>query len=268
MKTSVYAFSDYKEFLKHLSSAGTRSWGGVTRLAEAAGCQRSYLSRVLTAELHLTPDHLYGIAESVSLTEDETEYMLTLLHADRAATLNYKKRLQTKAEKMRKTYNDLQNRVHRPAVSLDQKDFLYYSSWMFSALHIIVSIPNLQTTKSIAEHLQISQDTAEATLKQLAAWNLVTQRRGKWSFANSERHIPKDSPLVAFHHQNWRQRAVLDAQNPLTEGLHFSVIQSMSAEALKQVRSKLVSFIEEASRIAGPSESERLVCLNADFFEV
>jgi uncharacterized protein (TIGR02147 family) len=268
MKSLPFAYKSYKQFLSDLIENSERSWGGISRLADAAGCQRSYLSRVLSAELHLTPDHLYGICSWLKLAENETEYLLTILEEERASTLSYRERLKEKSTRLRKQHNELQNKVNRPLAPLDEKDYIYYSTWLFSALHILVSITAYQTTKEIASRLQLPVATAEHMLKQLQAWELIKFQKGKWSFSSAERHVPKRSPLVSFHHQNWRQRAVMDAQNPETDGVHFTVVQSMNEAAYKKIQTRLLDLIEEASKIAGPSPAEKLVCFTADFFEV
>ncbi|HVK60338.1 MAG TPA: TIGR02147 family protein [Bdellovibrionales bacterium] len=267
MKT-VFEFKDYKAYLKDVLKTKTPKWGSISRMAEAAGCQRAYLSRVLNSEVHITPDHAFGIAAFLRLSEAESDFFLLLVDQERASSAAYRVRVNEKISRMRREHDDLQKRVNRPSVAHELKEFTYYSSWLFSALHIIVSIPELQTTAAIARRLQLPEAVVLDGLKQLEEWSFVVQQRDKWKFGSSEIHIPKNSPLVALHHANWRQRAVLDAQNWRSNGIHFSVVQSIDASAWDEIRRRVIDLIEEASRIAGPSKSEKLVCFTTDFFEV
>jgi hypothetical protein len=74
---SIFAFGHYKDFLRAHCDA---SRGALTKLAEAAGCQRSYLSKVLTADPHLTPDQGFLISRFLEFKSDEAEYFMLLLH--------------------------------------------------------------------------------------------------------------------------------------------------------------------------------------------
>lgn len=268
MKESVFTFKDYKTFLKACIREGQPKWGYVSKMADMAGCQRSYLSRVLNSEVHLTPDHLYNIGRFLALNDSESEYLLNLLESERASLPEYRSRIDKKLAKLKIDHENLQNKVKRPAAPFSEREFIYYSDWIFSALHIIVSIPQFQTSRAIAEHLHLPVKDVEARLQILKQWNLVKYENRKWLFGGSELHVQKNSPLVSLHHNNWRQRAVLKAQSPNEKNVHFTVVQSVDAQAWDKIRSKLIKFIEEASHIANPAKEEKLICLTCDCFEV
>lgn len=240
----------------------------VSRLAEAAGCQRSYLSRVMGSEVQLTPDHIYGIADYLRLSESETEFLLTQIEFERSASQSYRAHLKKKLQRLQKQNEDLQKKVQRSSSPDETTSAVYYSHWMFVALHILVSIPHYQTARAMSERLQLPLELVNDSLVRLNEMGLVKYHGGRWSFGGGELHVSKDSPWVALHHQNWRQRAVLDAQKRSTESVHFTVVQSLDEKAWQQVKQKLIEFIEQASKIAGPAKEEKLICLCADFFEV
>jgi hypothetical protein len=73
---------------------------------------------------------------------------------------------------------------------------------------------------------------------------------------------------VAFHHGNWRTRAILDAQKRNPESVHYTVVQSLDQKAFEEIRQKIIQLIEDANRIARPAKEERLICFTTDFFEV
>lgn len=268
MKKDLYAFTDYKKYLKFLLDQGDKSWGLVSKLADACGCQRSYFSRVVNAEVHLTPDHAYNLSQYLSLAETETEYFLCLLEKDRASTSSYRERQMQKIKRMKEEHEDLQKIVNRPPVSLSEKEFQYYATWYMSALHILVSIPKYQTSASIAQKLQLDLASVEEALLKLQAFGLVRYENKKWTFNSSEIHVSKNSPLVSLHHNNWRQRAILDSQKTKTDGIHFTVVQSVDKEAWEKIKNKLLQFIEDFSKTAGPAASEELICMTCDFFKV
>ncbi len=266
MKPALFSHRDYKRAIHDWLDRAPESWGLITRLAEAAGCQRSFLSRVLNGPIHLTPDHGYGICALWELSESETEYFMAMLEHARSGSAGHRAHLESKLDRLRREHERLQNLVDRPTVSAGERESLYYSAWHWSAIHILVSIPGHQTVAAIARRLQLPEPLVEATLARLESFGFVCREAGRWRYAPSEIHVPSDSPWVSAHHANWRQRAVLDAQSNSPQSVHFTVVQSMSAKSLDRIRKMLLEFIEQSAREAGPSKEEELVCLTCDLF--
>ncbi|MGE0614108.1 MAG: TIGR02147 family protein [Bacteriovoracia bacterium] len=264
---TVFDFDDYKDFLKATFS-GKGTWGLISKLAEAAGCQRSYLSRVIHEEVHLTPDHGYGLGKGLRLNADEFEYFLALLEKARAASKSYREHLEAKIRRLKREHEDLSKRVQRPAQTvLSPQLQSYYSSWHWSAIHIAVSVPTLQTVPAISRRLSLPEAAVESALRQLHSMGLVKNDGGRWSYLPTELHTPKNSPYVNMHHANWRQRATLDAQDPTRDSLHYTVVQSMDRNAYEKIRREFLATIEQASNIARPAPEEKLVCITCDIFE-
>ena len=265
---SVFAYYDYKQYISSQIESNPAKWGLISKLAVAAGCQRSYLSRALSSAVHLTPDHVFGLSEYWKLTESETDFFLLLLEKDRVSTLALRERIASKIKKLKSEHDNLANRVKRPKVDMGEKEICYYSVWHFSAIHIIVSIPGYQTAKAIAERLQLDVRLVEDTLRALEEFGLIRHERNRWVFNSSEIHIPKVSALASLHHANWRHRAIQDSQKRLDESIHFTVVQSIDKKAWTQIREKMLALIDQATEIARPSREEKLICLACDFFEV
>ncbi|MFZ3228773.1 MAG: TIGR02147 family protein [Pseudobdellovibrio sp.] len=268
MQRLIYSFDDYKTYLKATLEQAEASWGAISRMADAAGCQRSYLSRCLNAEIHLTLDHAYSIAQFLKLSESEEDYFMNLVEKDRAATATYRQKIIQKLNKIKQEQEDLERIAKRPRIALGEKEVFYYSSWLATALHIIVSIPKFQNVKSIAEHLQIDSNSVEMCLTQLEEMGLVKKDQKKWTFNSSELHVPKNSPLVHMHHNNWRQKAILDSQKANPESIHYTVVQSLDKKAYDEIKARTLKMISEITKIAGPSPSEELICFTCDFFKV
>lgn len=68
---------------------------------------------------------------------------------------------------------------------------------------------------------------------------------------------------------NWRFKAneVIQHAN-LKDELFFSYPIVISKKDQKIIKEKILSWIEEFSKIAGPSNSEELMCLNIDWFKI
>lgn len=129
-------------------------------------------------------------------------------------------------------------------------------------------IPQFQDEKSISERLSLKKDVVNQHLKQLQSLDIVEYKDKKWINKSSNFHLPKESPLVLLHHQNWRSRAVLDAQNFASDHVHFTGVYTLSHSDFERVKEMLLSFIADANAIVAPSECEEAIALTCDFFRI
>ena len=266
--TTVFDYSDYKDLIRGKIASTQESWGLISKMAKAAGCQRSYLSKVLSGSIHLTPDHAYGLCDFWGFTQTQSDYFLLLLEKDRAASKKYRTHIEHRIAVIKRENENLAKRLQRPRVEAGEKELTYYSAWHWTALHILSSIPAFQTIKAMSSRLQLPEELVRHSLEKMQEHGLVRQEKGHWKFSSTEFHIPRESLLVGLHHNNWRQRAVLNAQQLDHESVHYTVVQSMSRQTFEKIRQNMLQFIDEAAKIAGPSKEEELVCLTCDVFKV
>lgn len=265
--SSVFQFRDYRKFL--LEEMKTRDLkGGVSRLAEAAECQRSHISRVLAGQLQFTMDQAYRISKFLHLDENESDYFLKLVEWDRSGDLGFRKKIEMDLNSLLKKQGNLSERLKQESLDLQERQMLYYSSWHWSALHIIVSLKEYQTSEAIAARLGMGVDEVQSSLERLSAMKLVEKSGSKWKISSGSLHLSNQSPLNSVQHGNWRSRAVLDSQKLETDGLHYTVVQTISRSDFQMIKQKLLSFLDEYAKIAGPSKEEELICFAFDFFRV
>ncbi len=264
---SLFIFDDYKDYLRHRVENEPENWGLITRLAKAAGCQRSYLSRVMKGSVQLTPDQAFGLCAHWKLPPIEEEGFFCLVEISRSASPRFQAHLRAKFLALKRKHEDLGMRLAKSSLEPGEKEANYYSSWHWAALHIACSIEKLQTAQALAQSLQIPLSLVKKTLSRLESYGLVKQETpGRWVYRTSELHVPATSPLVTQHHSNWRQRALIDTQLRHEDSIHYTMVQSMNSVAFEAIRQKLLQFIDESTRIGGPSEPNELTCLTCDFF--
>ncbi|OQW47910.1 MAG: hypothetical protein A4S09_14015 [Proteobacteria bacterium SG_bin7] len=266
-KLSVFSFSNYKKFLQ---ARLKDSWGFVTKVAEAAGCQRAYLSRVISENesIHLTPDHAYGISKYLSMSPNETEYFMALVDYARASSKTYRDFIEKKLISLSCDHENLKRQKGRERLTTSEAQAQYYSSWHWSAIHVLVSIPQFQNADSIAAKLNLPTSLVYGCLQDLAKNGFVRYDNSRWVHASGNLHLPKDSPFITYHHNNWRTRAVQDAQVRNNENVHLTIVQAMSKKSVEQIRRLIYDFVNESSRISSSSQSEEIMCTNLDFFSV
>jgi uncharacterized protein (TIGR02147 family) len=268
MRPEVFQFNDYKSLLKSVLNSPESKRGLSRELSQAAQCQPSYFSSVINGHTHLTPDHAYGITRFFVLNEDETSYFLLLVDHARSGSPTLKARISAQLKSLKTEQENLAKRLKRPALSTDTENSVYYSTWAWSAIHILVSIPEFQDPKKIASKLKLTESYVIQVLDELERINLVKSSGKKWTYHSGSLHVPKHSPFVTTHHNNWRQQAVAHAQVFPDDGVHYTNVTSVSALAFEKLKTLVLNFIDESTRIAGPSEPEELVAITVDFFVV
>ncbi len=264
-KRSVFEFDSYKKAMSYfLLKEGRR--GQLSRAAETLQCQPSFLSRVIKSEVHLTLDHAYLLTQFWGMNPSERDYFQTLVEHERAAAAHYKSFLATRLSELKRSHESLQNRVQKDNFSLPEREAIYFSSWHWSALHFLVSIPEFQSVSALSSRLGLTEMLTKTYLEQLQIFGLVREDRGRWQYAGGQFHIPKNSPFVVLHHQNWRHRAVLDAQVFNGDSVHYTTVLTLSRPDVERLKNLVLSFISETENIARPSAPEESVVLNCDLF--
>jgi hypothetical protein len=201
-----------------------------------------------------------------TLNEDESNFFLKLVEFERAGQKRYREKLLRELERERKRQQDLATRLKHAPVGVDQIQTYYYSAWYWTAIHILVSIGKFSTSSKVAEKLSLPLSLAEQCLDSLKEWGLVSFANNKWKHSAPTSHLPKQSPMISLHHSNWRQRAVMSSQVPNDDGVHFTIVQSISETDFPKIRDLVLQLIDDYNRIAGPSNPEDLVCFTCDFF--
>jgi uncharacterized protein (TIGR02147 family) len=261
-------YSDYKIFLKAYIAATQPSRGMVSALADAAGCQRSYFSQVLNSHVQLTPDQAIALAEFMGLNTAKEKYFCLLVDHSRAGTAKLRSRLENEMAAIRREEEMLAARFQTKKVEPGERELFYYSSWLHSAVHVLTTVPDFRTEAAISERLGISIQQLHGALVELEKFNFVKRTGKGWTCGEGDIHVPKTSLLNSVNHSNWRQRAVLDSQNPTATSLHYTSVASMSRDDFENIKSTLLDLIDKSRKIIALSREEDVACMALDFFKI
>ena len=151
---NIFIFKTYKAFLADYIKRNKYK-GLISKLAETCGCDRTYISQVLNGKADLLPDHIARLCEYLHFTELESDYLMLLLLKDRATSVAAKNIFEIKLKKINEMAEDLSQKVKSKKDSeeiiSEEHKTLYYSNWLFSAIHILTSIANFQTIEAISK---------------------------------------------------------------------------------------------------------------------
>lgn len=264
---SVFRYDSYKNFLRDELALRKRP-GLMTDLASQVGCDRTYLSQVLSGKAQLTPDHALTLAEAWALSAEEADFFLLLVLKERSGLPKAKQKIVEKLEKARKENLNLSKAIQTKEPTIDLPDALklsYYSNWKFPAAHILTSIPE-QTLGKIAQALYSTEEETASVLQTLGEMGLIEKTGGRYHHRSGNLHIPADSPLVSFHHLQWRMRAIDSASSK--KGTHYTDVFSVSASDLPALQALLLSFIEKMRKRVSASGTETALAFTCDLFQV
>lgn len=270
MKKDIFDYLDYKRYLLDLiKSKPGNGRGFQSRLAEATQCRSAYISQVLNKDAHFSPEQGEAMNGFLGHSAEEADFFLLLIQFGRAGTQNLRSRIKKQIDQVIQKRLVLKDRVDiKQSLSVvDQTT--YYSAWYFAAVHIAITIPELQSKESLIKHFHFSMERMNEILEFLESVGLVKHEKGKYTPGLSRLFLGNDSPMISKHHTNWRMQAIAALDRNLKEDVHFSTVVSLAHEDILKMKEYLVKSIEGARAIVRESpKEETLYCFSLDYFRI
>lgn len=267
MNKSIFDFKDYKKYLEFIESLKPhRGRGFRADLARAANCQTAYISQVLNGRAHFSLEQAHSLNKILFHNKEEAQYFLTLVEFARAGTSELKNYFQEQLEEQLQKYLNLKKRFNIKEALSPEDQSLYFSEWTYAAVHMAITIPQLQSLKAVSSFLQISEAKVSKVLQFLTSRGLVEQEKEYFRLRTTRMHIGSEEAMIQKHHTNWRLQALKSLESVSAKELHYSSVVSLSEEDVLKIKSNLVKEIDEYNSIVKDSKEETLYCLAIDFF--
>lgn len=265
MKASVFSYLDYRklihDLLKSLPKAGR---GGRKNWAMALHCQNAFVTHVLKGEKDLSAEQALKTAKHFNFKTSETEYFLDLVAHNRAATRELREFFLNRLHVKREQFESLKNRLdEKTSLSLEDQA-RYYSHWLYAAVHMAITIPDLQNVESLANYFNVSTEEILAIVEFFASRGLAKMEMGRIEPGVTHVYVGADSPFVQHHHMIWRSKSMQDNSTVSTEDLQYSLCFTASKKDWQMIRENLVRAIEDSLTVIRPSEAEKLGMLCVD----
>lgn len=269
MDRSIFEYSNYKLYLKDkIHSSPSKGRGLKLKMAEFLHCQNTYISQVLNGNPHFSLEQGASLNQFFEHTKDEGKFFILLIHFARAGNEELTKYYKEEMNEIILRNSDLKKRTNIKNSLREKDQNVYYSSWLYSAVHILVTIKEYQTLQAISKRLNLSKDKATEILNFLTESGLVVQNGNTYTSGFTRIHLSKDSPHIQRHHTNWRARAINSIDLNELSDLHFSNVVSMGKADIIKVREIFIKAIAEARLIIKDSPEEKLQSICVDFFEI
>ena len=263
----IWLFRDYKDVIRNQQTLNMKIRGYQRQMAAAMGCQPAFVSQVINTHVHLTPDQAMALAEFFGLNALEGDYFLNLVMLARAATPRYRAYLTEKGSVIAAKLADVATVRSRPTLN-GESEIRYYARWFYSAIHILITIPEYRQTDAIARRLNLPRPLVSDALNELKAMGLAAEEDGTYSAINDNIHVGKGSPLLTINHLNWRHVALAALHRADPEALHYSAVYSVSKEDYEAIKELMLSAIANMAKIAAASPATELYGFVLDSFIV
>lgn len=265
----IFRFNSYKHFLKdYLKQLPKHGRGEVRRWAEAIDVSPSFLSQVISGPRDLGFEQAKKLANYLSLSFQETDYFLILVLIDRAGTQDLKQFYIQKRESMQIEADQVAQHMPQDHKLTDADRATFYSSPLFSQVHLLTSLGDGLSVDQIAARIGHSRERAQEICKFLLQTGLIVARGHLYQMHAHTTHIEKGSPYLINHHRNWRIAAIQKAEKLLDEELMYTGNFSVSKKDFKLLRAKMLETIKEFSKVVSESDAEEVANLNLDLFWV
>jgi uncharacterized protein (TIGR02147 family) len=268
MKNDIFEYQDYKLYLTDLMESGPKGGRGIrSQLAQSIGCQVAYVSQILNGHLHLSVEQAVKANRFFAHSKDEGRFFLLLVQWNRAGDKETRAHFEELiAEEISKRLI-LTKRLGM-AQGISEKDQVtYYSSWYYSAIHILTTIPQYRTKQTIAQKIGISLSKATEALDFLARTGLVEKKGEQFFPGTAQIHLDQKSKLTSRSHANWRMRVLNALDDQKEYDLHYTGVFSLSRSDIIRLKSIFLKQIEEVVSVVKDSKEETLSIFCLDFFE-
>lgn len=267
MNKSVFDFKDYKKYLEFFESHRPhRGRGFRAELARSANCQTAYISQVLNGQAHFSLEQAHSINKILFHNKEASQYFITLVEFSRAGTIDLKNYFHELLEEQLQKHLNLKKRFNIKDTLSPEDQSLYFSEWTYAAVHMAITIPQLQNLKTISNFLQISEAKVSKVLQFLISRQLIEQEKEHFKLGTTRMHIGSEEAMIQKHHTNWRLQALKSLESVSDKELHYSSVVSISEEDVLKIKSNLVKEIDNYNSIVKESKEETLYCLAIDFF--
>jgi uncharacterized protein (TIGR02147 family) len=265
----IFEFSSYKKYVrKRIEELPKRGYGQLKKMAEYLGVTTTFVSQVFSSDKSLSLEQGAQVCEFFGLTELETEYFLKLILLERAGSEKLKTVLKNEIAKIKVQAQKISSRLDVKKVLQEEERAIFYSDWYYSAIRLLIGIPEYQSIDSISSRLGLPRKVVIETINFLLQTNLIIRDENGLHVGPSRTHLDADSPFIKMHHTNWRHQALEHIKQPYPQKLHYSAPMTIGKSEVHVIRGMLVKMIEDIGKVIDPAPNEELMCLNLDWFKI
>lgn len=265
---NIFDYSSYKNFLRTIAGEKNQRKGNKSAIANAIQCQQAYLSQVLYGDADLSLEQIEALSSFLNHGAEEKEFLILLLLKDRAGTQRLKSHFQQQITNILRRRLVITERLGSHEHISEEDKSKYYSSWIYSAVHIATTIPGLRSVRTLCDYLNVPPEKIIEVLKFLRHVGLVVNKKNEYLPTTKQMRLGNDSTNITKHHTNWRVRTLEALDREKISDLHYSAVVSLSHEDALKIKDAILEGLKNNLKKIRDSKEEVLYCYNIDFFSM
>lgn len=267
---NLFEFDDYRSYLRgFIATLPNHGRGELSKLARLLRVNNTLISQVLAGSREFSLEQGHEIAKYLALTELEMDYFSLLIQISRSGSEEHKLYLHKKKLRLRHEALKLVKRVEHQHQLSEASRAIFYSSWLYSAVHLFTSMYKEGVSASqISHQFHLTSGRTQEIIGFLAQNGLIKENNSKWCISIQSTFIEQGSVHLVHHHRNWRMKASEFAENLADSDLMITAQVSVSRQDFEKIREEMVQFIKKISIQVIDSPPENLVSLNLDWVKI
>lgn len=266
---NVFEFKSYKTYVKkRVESLPKRGRGEFRKLSLHLNVNTTVISQIFSGTRDLTPEQGLLVCQYFGMDNLETRYFVNLIQKERAGTTSFKKFIQNEINEILKEARTVKARIPKYEEISEDVKARYYSDWLYPTVRLLTALPQIDTLDDISTYLNISREKLRPIVDFLLDNGICVEKNGKLANGKASTHLKEDSPFINSHRRNWRTKSLARINNPDQEDLFYSLLITLSEKDRILIKEKIIELAAQTLKTATPSEPEKLICLNLDWFEV
>lgn len=265
---SIFEFKDYRVYLKsYIKNLPKKGRGELSKISKHLRANTTLISQIMSGLRDFNQEQTHSLSVYLAHTELEMDYFSLLVQVKRAGTLELKKHLEKKLDSIKTEALQLSKRISHEKKLSDQQRAIFYSSWIYSAVHLFTSIKEKGvTSEEISARFNLTKQKTVEIVQFLLSTGICSENSGRYTMGVQSTFVERGSPYLLKHHSNWRVKAIQKSEALAENELMYTGQFSLSLKDFELLRERLTEFLKEANLLVKESKSEDLACLNIDWF--
>lgn len=266
--SSVFEYQNHFLYLESRLDPRVSKRGIKIKLANFLRVTPGYISQVLSGKLCLTLEQADSANSFLEHSIDEGSFFLLLVSRDRAGTISLKQYYTSQINTLLKNRIRVSSHLEKKLELSPLAQSIYYSSWLYPAIHVAITIPEYQKISELLKFFNISKSNLLKILEFLEKNGLIIKNGEEIVPTQNWVRIDRQSPFFNQTQKLWRELTIRSLDQFDESSLHYSGIFSIDTKTADLVRKNFLTIIKSSVSQFQVAKEEHLQVLCLDFFKV
>jgi uncharacterized protein (TIGR02147 family) len=265
---NIYSHKDFRKYVKGRLSQLPGKEKELKTFAAQTKIHVTQVTQILNGKREPTLDQAFMIANYLKLDSDEQEFFLTLVQLERATNIFFREYLLRHLSQIKERVTRQNSPEKLGLVFGPQQQEIFFSTWYYSAIYLMTSIPKMGDVDKVSKKLDLPRDLVRQVLEFLVQSSLCTQENGEFQMRKNELSAMNHPSLRDRHRLNWRLKASEAIFQHKKQNLFFTNNISISRKDAENITAWIDDLQNKIDAVVAKTQPEVAICYNYDWFEI